>query len=75
MAHRVVVDADARSRARARQSVRNKDSGDERVAKTFDSREQFEKAKKNLMMCKDDKGKERIIQYKGSHLTISDSDR
>ena len=38
---------------------------DELVAKTFDSREQFEKEKKNLMLCKDDKGKEAIIQFKG----------
>ena len=45
--------------------VRNKESGDELVAKTFDSREQFEREKSNLITCKDKKGKEAIIQFKG----------
>merc|ERR1711969_478927 len=45
--------------------VRNLETRDERVAKTFDSREQFEKEKKNLITCEDKKGKEAIIQFKG----------
>ena len=45
--------------------VRNRETRDELVAKTFDSREQFENEKRVLIRCEDDKGKEAIIQFKG----------
>ena len=40
-----------------------------RVAKTFSSREQFEKEKSNLISCEGKKGKEAIIQFKGCAAT------
>ena len=47
--------------------VRHKASGDERVAKTFDDKTQFEKERDNLKDCKDRKGKQMVVQLKDEY--------